>query len=280
LGIGDINDDDRTDILIGAPNADYNGRNDSGSAYAVFGTASPGPVDLAALGTSGIRVDGQAADDLSGSSVAALDVNGDSVDDLVSGAPSADNNGRAQSGSVYVVYGGVQVGNRDLAAPDRRFDGAAADDRTGRSVAAIGDLDGDAGEDVAIGAPFAGNNGRFGAGSAYVVFGEPFEVEPAPITTPQPSATLKVKARKATKKVRRTGRAVLVRKVTVGPGQKYRTTVRVKPKRTRARSVVRTKKGKVLVRTMRAGRGRITVRITATGPGVTPKTWSRTWRVR
>jgi FG-GAP repeat len=57
---GDVNGDGRGDVLIGAPNADSNGRSGSGSGYVVFGKSSSSPVDLAALGTSGFRIDGAA----------------------------------------------------------------------------------------------------------------------------------------------------------------------------------------------------------------------------
>jgi hypothetical protein len=49
--------------------------------------------------------------------------------------------------------------------------GAVSGDETGWSVAAIGDVNGDGIGDIAIGAPGAGNRGRPGAGSVYVVFG-------------------------------------------------------------------------------------------------------------
>lgn len=280
LGTGDINGDDQLDLLIGAPNADNNGRNDSGSVYVVFGPA--GPRDLADLGAGGVRVDGVGANDLFGRAVSALDLNGDSIDDLVAGAPSADNNGRDQSGSAYVVNGGPTVGSRDLAtvAADRQYDGAAAEDRAGRVLASIGDLNTDAGEDLAISAPSADNNARNDSGSVFVVFGDPLPADqPTPIAAGK--ATLTVKARKATKKLPRQGRAVLIRKVTVGAGQTFRTTVKVAPKRARAKLTVRKgKRGKVVVLTRKMPRAKVTVRIRATGPGVTASTFTRSWRVR
>lgn len=276
LGTGDINGDDRTDILIGARSTDYNARNDSGSVYAIF---TPGPIDLANLGTAGIRVDGGELNALFGKSVTALDLNGDSIDDLVGGASSADINGRPNSGAVYVVYGGPAVTNRDLGATpaDRNYDGAAAGDRAGASLASVGDVNDDAGEDLAIGALGAGNNGRAASGSGYVVFGDP--IEPDPIATPAP-ATLTVKARKASRSVPRTAKVRLVKKVTVGPGQSARITVKVKPKRTKKKVKVIKKRTTVTVRSKKAPKGRVTVWITASGTGYTPTTWKRSWRVR
>ena len=112
-----MNGDGRADVLVGAFGADYNGRKASGSAYVVFGKASPKRVDLAALGAGGFRVDGAAADDSAGSSVAgAGDVNQDGRADVLVGAPRADNNRRTGSGSTYVVFGQASSKRVDLAA--------------------------------------------------------------------------------------------------------------------------------------------------------------------
>ncbi len=187
---------------------------------------------------------------------------------------------RPNSGAVYVVYGGPAVTNRDLGATpaDRNYDGAAAGDRAGASLASVGDVNADAGDDLAIGAPEAGNNGRATSGSGYVVFGDPIEPDP-PATAPVP-ATLTVKARKAGKAIPRTAKVRLVKKVTVGPGQSARITVKVKPKRTKKKVKVIKKRTAVTVRSKKAPKGRITVWITASGTGFTPITWKRSWRVR
>jgi hypothetical protein len=64
-------------------------------------------VDLAGpLTGRGFRIDGGAAGDLAGVSVGgAGDLNGDGAQDVVVGAPATDNNGRPDSGSVYIVNG-------------------------------------------------------------------------------------------------------------------------------------------------------------------------------
>jgi hypothetical protein len=72
----------------------------------VYGSQSPSTIDLNALtAAQGFRIDGAAAGDNSGMSVAgAGDVNGDGRDDVMVGAYLADNNGRNASGSSYIVY--------------------------------------------------------------------------------------------------------------------------------------------------------------------------------
>ena len=175
-GAGDVNGDGTADVIIGAPRADNNSRSNSGSSYVVYGSGTPTDIDLNSLGAAGFRIDGAAAGDNSGGSVAgAGDVNGDGKADVIIGAWSAGNNGRDGSGSSYVVYGSAAPTNIDLfnslGVAGFRIDGAAADDRSGASVAGAGDVNGDGKADVIIGAPTAGNNGRTNSGSSYVVYG-------------------------------------------------------------------------------------------------------------
>jgi hypothetical protein len=174
-GAGDVNGDGRVDVLLGAHFVGNHARARAGSAYVLFGRSGPGTVDLATLGRAGFRIDGAAPGDFAGWSVAgAGDVNGDGLADVLVGAPQADNNARAGSGSTYVVFGRNAPTNVDLAALGQagfRIDGAAAGDDVGTSVAGAGDLNGDGRADVLVGARFAGNNMRDFSGSTYVVFG-------------------------------------------------------------------------------------------------------------
>ncbi len=173
---GDVNGDGRDDVIVGTPGADNNGRTNSGSVYVVFGEKSPTEIDLAALGDRGYRIDGAAASDRAGRTVAGIgDANGDGRADLLVGAHGADNNGRTNAGSAYVVFGKSSNGTVDLATLGNqgfRIDGASASERAGWTVAAAGDANGDGTADLLVGAPFADNNLRQGSGSAYVVFGK------------------------------------------------------------------------------------------------------------
>jgi uncharacterized repeat protein (TIGR01451 family) len=188
-GAGDVNGDGLSDVLVGAYLAANNDRAKSGSAYAVFGRTLPGSVDLADLGSEGVRIDGAAADDHAGAAVSSAgDVNGDRLDDVLVGADLADNNGRNLSGSAYVLFGPLSPGTVDLAqlgAAGARIDGAAAGDQAGWSVARAGDVAGNGVDDVVVGAKLADNNGRNLSGSAYVLEGAGADLRVVKVAAPE-----------------------------------------------------------------------------------------------
>ena len=193
---GDVNGDGFDDLIVGAFNADPNGRADGGSSYIVFGKASGFTnIDLATLTTAqGFRIDGAVAFNASGRSVASAgDVNGDGFDDLIVGAFNASPDGRSLAGASYVVFGKASgFANIDLTtltpAQGFRIDGAFANDWSGYSVASAGDVNGDGFDDLIVGAIYADPSGRSFAGSSYVVFGGAFSGSTAPVSTTGTSA--------------------------------------------------------------------------------------------
>lgn len=173
---GDVNGDKVDDVIIGAPYANGSG----GAAYIVYGsktTPFPASFSIGLLeGFNGFRAEDFIAGEYAGSAVAAGDINGDKLSDVIIGAPFAN----AGAGAVYVVFGRKTTSANDLpllvdlAKLDGTFgfrvDGLAGGDRCGAGVAAV-DINADKIADLVIGSPFADPNGDSAAGSTYVIFG-------------------------------------------------------------------------------------------------------------
>ncbi|MDO8614938.1 MAG: FG-GAP-like repeat-containing protein [Dehalococcoidia bacterium] len=181
LAAGDINGDHIGDVIVGGRFADGpNGRTDSGEAYIIFGAKSPpASVDLAQA-QQDVTIAGANPGDSLGYAVAAGDVNGDGVGDLILGAPFApppDQNTRPLSvvgGSAYIFFGrSVFPAAIDLAATpaDVTISGDGAGAFFGDSLA-TGDINHDGVPDLIIGAPFDSTPATFARGGAtYVYFG-------------------------------------------------------------------------------------------------------------
>ncbi|MGE5692873.1 MAG: integrin alpha, partial [Candidatus Zixiibacteriota bacterium] len=151
-GAGDVNADGKTDLIVGAPQADPDGILDAGSAYLYSG----------ADGTLLFQKNGTDTADWFGVSVAeAGDVNGDGRTDFIIGA--ADQTPRVNAGSVYLYSGatGLLLHQKD---------GTDFNGRFGNSVAGIKDIDGDGRAEFIVGAPTSSPAGLW-SGSIYVYSG-------------------------------------------------------------------------------------------------------------
>jgi hypothetical protein len=179
VGMGDFNGDGFADVIVGAPGVPLNSWEASDyGAYVIFGRgADDSPIaSSVATGNSfdptgvfrlagGAVFPSQGA--LTGYAVSyAGDFNGDGVGDLLVSAPYY---GAGQQGATYIVFG--KTGSAAAAPAPIRIDGAAQYDMTGRSVASLGDVNGDGFDDVLISASAADANGRLDAGVSYVVYG-------------------------------------------------------------------------------------------------------------
>jgi len=152
-GAGDVDKDGFPDLIVGAAYASPGGRRLAGQAMVFSGR------DGRVLYT----FNGLAAGDYFGASAAGGgDVDLDGFADLVIGAFAADPGGRMDAGQATVFSG--QDG-RVL----YTFDGLAAGDGFGRSVAGAGDVNRDIFPDLVIGAFAADPAGRIDAGQATVL---------------------------------------------------------------------------------------------------------------
>lgn len=185
LAAGDINGDGVADLVVGAPTGDGpdNARDGAGEVYVLFGGPRlSGEINLAE--EAGFVVYGASQGDNLGLSVAAADLNGDGVDDLIVGAPgvTAGADLRTDQGRVYVFFGSAVLrGSADLALDEPGFDfvltGAEGFSRVGQALA-TGDVNGDGVTDLLAGSPFAGREPgsppggpRTEVGAVYVIFG-------------------------------------------------------------------------------------------------------------
>jgi VCBS repeat-containing protein len=101
------------------------------------------------------------------------DMNGDSVPDLIFGAPGDDDKA-VDAGRIFVLVtppGGGTTTHYGATTGQIIIDGIAAGDRAGAAVGGIADLNGDARGDILIGAPGSERGTAVDAGAAYVIWG-------------------------------------------------------------------------------------------------------------
>jgi hypothetical protein len=127
------------------------------------GLSSPSQAD-AVIGPSGDL-------DQLGRALAAGDIDGDGLDDLVVGARYA--GGRVMTGAAYVFLAPFD-GPIAVADASTSIFGAAADDQLGAAVGGVGDTDGDGYDDVLLGAPgFAAGGVETGAAFLFTTLQTP-----------------------------------------------------------------------------------------------------------
>jgi len=158
---GDVNNDGFADVIVGAYRYD-NGETDEGRAFLYYGSSS-GLSDTA----NWTAESNQASANFGISVSNAGDVNNDGFADVIVGAYFYDN-GETNEGRAFLYYGSSS-GLSDTANWTAESNQASA--YFGISVSSAGDVNGDNGSDVIVGAYFY-DNGELTEGRAYVYHGQ------------------------------------------------------------------------------------------------------------
>ena len=141
---GDANQDGYDDVLVGAPAASSG----AGIAYLLHGPISGATL----LSTASAILTGETAGDAAGTGVtSAGDVDQDGFDDFLISAPRRDD-GLQDVGAAYLVQGPV-TGAYALSNAPAWFQGDAASQQLGGSMASSRDANGDGQLDILLGAP-------------------------------------------------------------------------------------------------------------------------------
>ncbi len=186
---GDTDGDGFADVIIGALEADCDGRSNAGEAYVIFGGDDrPETIDASDLVVSiagsdvtlgitfcGPQTTGRLGNDVDGIG----DIDGDGLPDYVIGGDQIDLMA-TDSGAAYVFLGGEAfpdpiVGDEsddDLDDFATVYRGDAANDKAGRQVAGVGDVNDDGAPDFLVSSFQADPEGRTDAGELYLIFGD------------------------------------------------------------------------------------------------------------
>ena len=182
--IGDLDGDGVTDIAVGVP-YDNDGANSAGAVYILFlnsdGTVKSSQKISSSEGNFQIELDDS---DKFGYSIDNIgDLNNDNIIDIAVGAPGDDDvrelinfeSGETSSsrGAVYILFlnsDGTVKSSQKISSSEGNFrEKLEAYDAFGRSIANLGDFDGDGVTDIVVGA-YHDDDGGYNTGAVYILF--------------------------------------------------------------------------------------------------------------
>ncbi len=171
---GDLDGDGATDLAVGA-HGDDDGGSGRGAVYVLFMNTDGTVKSYQKISdTAGSFTATLTNSDYFGISVASLgDLDGDGVTDLAVGAYQDDDGGPSGRGAVYAMFmnaNGTVKSFQKISVTEGNFTATLdSGDQFGRSVANIGDLDGDGVTDLTVGA-YGDDGGGLDWGAVYVLF--------------------------------------------------------------------------------------------------------------
>jgi hypothetical protein len=171
LAVGDVNGDAISDLIIGAPGLGADSQPQEGRVFVIFGSQSlPATLDLNTV-SADIEIEGRQPYSGVGTAVAAADVNGDGLDDIIMGGPGTDGQAGEKAGAVFIVMGRASFPRTiNVLNADVRISGEAALDGFGEAIA-TGDLNNDGISDLIFGVPFADPPSRSNGGKVVIIYG-------------------------------------------------------------------------------------------------------------
>lgn len=169
VAVGNIDGDGYEDLLFSAPYHRVSSGTE-GIVYLIRGNSTQ-LNSMSVNDADVISFSGESSGDLAGYSLGIGDVNADGFDDILIGAIGNDEGGTG-AGAVYLVYGQSSLTSRSLSDSSIvQFTGKAAGDQTGRYTISLGDINGDAFDDVVLSGWYNDDTGN-NSGAVYFIFGQ------------------------------------------------------------------------------------------------------------
>jgi hypothetical protein len=171
--IGDFDNDGVPDIVVGSY-YDDDGGVQSGAVYIMMLNRDGSVKSHQKISATQGGLNGLIANRFFGSGVSSLgDLDGDGIIDIAVGAPNYDDDGGFYKGSVWILFlnqDGTVKNQQIISQTLGNFTGIIDDeDRFGRSVNTIGDIDGDGINEIAVSAN-SDDDGAENAGAFYILF--------------------------------------------------------------------------------------------------------------